>query len=96
MKFSHEYSKLSKKVFTTIRKNTNFYRIGQICQIQTPEQSFKAKVVGSGLIKKVEINDYLAQEDADMKAEKLIALLEKWYGKRFDDFVLLTLEKLEF
>ena len=29
----------------------------------------------------------------DMSAKELVALLEKWYGKTFDDFVLLTLEK---
>ena len=94
MKFTHEYRKLSEKVFTTIRKNTGFYKNGQAYRIDTPEQKFKAKVTGSIRIFKAEINDFLAQNDADMSAEELIALLEKWYGKKFDDFVLLTLERV--
>ncbi|GAH46721.1 unnamed protein product [marine sediment metagenome] len=46
------------------------------------------------LINKLEIDDSLAQSDADMSAVDLILLLDRWYGKTFDDFVLLTLEKL--
>ncbi len=93
MKFSHEYKKLSQDYFTTIRKNTNWYKVGRIYQIETPKQNFKVKVISSYPISKFEINDQLAQSDADMDAEGLIALLEKFYGKTFDDFVLLTLER---
>lgn len=93
MKFTHEYSILKKKVFTSIRKNTGFYKIGHIYQINTPEQDFSAKVIKSEAISKFEIDDSLAQSDADMTAKELVALLDKWYGKTFDDFVLLTLER---
>lgn len=93
MKFSHEYTKLSKKIFTTIRRNNNFYKIGHTYQIQTPKQNFKAKVIEGELISKTEIDDHLARNDADMIAQELVVLLETWYGKIFDDFVLLTLER---
>lgn len=94
VKFSHEYIKLSKKIFSTIRRNNNRYKMGHIYQIRTPKQNFKAKVIGSELISKTEIDDHLAQSDADMIAGgELVTLLEKWYGKIYDNFVLLTLEK---
>ncbi|GAH80983.1 unnamed protein product [marine sediment metagenome] len=95
MIFTHEYSILKNKIFTTIRRNTNFYKVGHSYQVHTPEQSFKAKVIKSEAISKLDINDSLAQSDADMSAVNLVALLDKWYGKTFDDFVLLTLERLD-
>ncbi|GAH73572.1 unnamed protein product [marine sediment metagenome] len=94
MIFTHEYSILKKKIFTTIRRNTGFYKVGHSYQVHTPEQTFKAKVIKSKAISKLEIDDSLAQSDADMNAVDLILLLDKWYGKKFDDFVLLTLRKL--
>ncbi len=93
MKFSHEYKKLSWNYFSTIRKNTNWYKIGRVYQIKTPRQNFKAKVIESNPISKSEINDLLAQNDADMTAKELITQLEKWHGKKFDNFVFLVLEK---
>lgn len=56
MKFTHEYRILKKKVFTSIRKNTGFYKIGRIYQINTPEQNFKAKVIEAEAISKFEID----------------------------------------
>lgn len=95
MIFTHEYSILKKKIFTTIRKNTNFYKVGHSYQVHTPEQSFKAKVIKSKAISKFKIDETLARNDADMSAVELVALLDKWYGQTFDDFVLLTLEKIK-
>lgn len=46
-------------------------------------------------MEKAHISEQLAQNDADCSKEELIAMLEKWYGKKFDDFVLLTLEKVK-
>ncbi|GAH30398.1 unnamed protein product, partial [marine sediment metagenome] len=87
MIFTHEYSILKKKIFTTIRRNTSFYKVGRSYQVHTPEQSFKAKVIKSKAISKLEIDDSLAQSDADMSAVDLILLLDRWYGETFDDFV---------
>ena len=42
---------------------------------------------------KKDITEELAQSDADCSREELIAMLEGWYGKEFDNFVLLTFEK---
>jgi len=93
MIFTHEYSILKKEIFITIRRNTGFYKVGHSYQVHTPEQTFKAKVIEAEAISKFEIDDCLAQSDADMSAVELILLLDRWYGKTFDDFVLLTLEK---
>jgi hypothetical protein len=91
--FSHQYSKLSKDVFTTIRKSTGYYSRGQLVSIKTPKDSFFGKVVDLKEIKKDDITEELAMSDADTTREKLIELLEKWYGKIFDNFVLLTIQK---
>ena len=42
---------------------------------------------------KNEITDSLARYDADCSKAELIAMLEKWYGKDYDDFLLLTLKR---
>lgn len=93
MIFSKDYSKLDQNIFTTIRKNSIIYRIGNIYKIKTPTKEFKAMVIGRWLMEKAHISEQLAYNDADCSRDELIAMLEKWYGKEFDDFVLLTLEK---
>jgi hypothetical protein len=93
MKFSKDYSKLDKLIFTTIRKGSNYYRIHSICKIKTPTREFKAMIVAKETIEKEDITEELAQSDADCSKVELIAMLEKWYGKEFDDFVLLTLQQ---
>ena len=93
MRFSKDYSKLDKPIFTTIRKVSAYYRICGIHKIKTPTKEFKAMIVAGEIIAKKDITEELAQSDADCSKAELIAMLEKWYGKGFDDFVLLTLEK---
>ena len=96
MKFSKEYSKLSKKRFTTIRKNTRRYKPESIYSIITPKQNFKAKVISRAYIGKEDITDFVALYDADcFHSLELIELLEKWYGRDFNDFVLITLERID-
>jgi len=92
MKFTKNYEKLKWVIFTTIRKNTGKYKLGNIYTMNTPIDNFKAKVVGLYPIKKEEITDDLAYVDAEEKAkEAFIKMLDNWYGKNFDDYVLITL-----
>lgn len=93
MKFSKDYSKLDQNIFTTIRKMSTYYRVGDSYKIKAPTKEFRAIVVGWWPMKKAHISEQLAQDDADCSKAELIAMLEKWYGKKFDDFVLLTLKK---
>lgn len=96
MRFSKDYSKLDNPIFTTIRKNTKHYRLGagtEGCKIQTPTRQFKAYLIEIKTLKKKQITEKLAHSDADCSKTELIAMLEKWYGKKFDDFLLLTLKK---
>lgn len=93
MKFSRDYSKLDNPTFTTIRKYPG-YMIGQIIPINTPTRKFMARVKDANWINKALITEKLARSDADCSKKELIAMLEKWYGKKFDDFVLLTLERV--
>jgi len=91
MKFSVDWEKLSWTVFTTIRKNTGTYRLGRIYKIKQPAGIFYAKVIGLLPIKKADITDALAIYDAEQTRKELIQTLEAWYGKKFDDYVLITL-----
>lgn len=91
MKFTSEYSKLKKQEFTTIRKNNGYYHIGDVFLVRTPEQRFAVQVVGIKPINKSEITDELALDDADCTVNDLRNKLETWYGKQYDDFILLRL-----
>ena len=95
MRFSKDYSKLEKDVFTTIRKSRRSkpYIFGNSWFIESPTWQFRAQLIGVQKITKGMITEELAYSDADCSRGELIAMLEKWYGKEFDDFVLLTLKK---
>ncbi len=93
MWFSKNYLKLNQNIFTTIRKNTGYYKLGNIYKIKTPTKEFKARLIEHRKIDKNYITEQLAQNDADCSRAELIAMLEGWYGKKCDDYVLLILEK---
>ena len=95
IRFSQNWEKLNSVVFTTIRKNTGSKKLGQIHSIVTPIKTFKAKIIGLYPIRKSEISDILANYDADMNQDALIEMLEGWYGKTFDNFVIVTLLREE-
>lgn len=95
MKFTKEHSKLRNISFTTIRKNTGYYRVGNIYTIITPSERFKARIQSAKPITKADISDSIALADADMSAENLRKMLEKWYGKKYDNFVLFGLMREE-
>lgn len=91
MKFTKDHPKLEKNVFTTIRKNTGYYRVGRTYTISTPNDRFKATIASGVVLQKADITDIIAQEDASMTARELVKILERWYGKRYDDFILFRL-----
>ena len=95
MIFSKHYSKLDRDVFTTIRRNTGYYRPAQIifCQVKGERQEIKASILSVVPIKKSEITDALAQADADCSRTELLAMLTDWYGSACDDYVLIRLRK---
>lgn len=93
MRFSKSYSKLKRDEFTTIRKDTGYYYPGKKVKV-TLIESFSAKVVNVKPISKSNITENLAQSDADCSRQELIAMLEKWYGKKCDNYVLITLRKV--
>lgn len=93
MRFSKDYSKFDKPIFTTIRKNSAYYRIFGSYKIRTPTKEFRAMIIAIDFIKKKDITKWLARVDFDGTRENLIKQLEKWYGKKFDDFMLLTMQK---
>ena len=94
MKFTHHYSKLDYPVFTTIRQNKGWYKVGQHIAIQEPHGEFQAQIVSIRQITKKDITHVMAQRDADCDTERLIDKLEEWYGELYNDFILITLMKI--
>jgi hypothetical protein len=94
MKFSHDWPKFSNHRFTTIRKDDGYYRTGRKYLCRTPTKTFYAKIVHMRHIRKEDITEEIAQADADTDKESLIKLLERFYGRDYDGFVLTTLEKV--
>lgn len=93
MIFTKEYSKLSEPTFCTIRKNTGHYRFGGTYKIRTPEQVFYARVYASRAMRKEDITEYIAKKDSDCSKKELILRLEKWYGKKYNNFIFLYLAR---
>jgi hypothetical protein len=94
MIFSENYTKLDKGVFTTIRKNTNHYKVGKTYSMQVKGKiDFPATIIGVKMLKKADITEEIARTDADRSRQELVDMLEGWYGKEFDDYVLITLQK---
>ena len=91
MIFTKEHSKLENTYFTTIRKNTGYYQVGNTYTVITPSEKFKVRVQSIVPLKKSDITDGIALADADMIADELRLMLESWYGKQYDDFILLRL-----
>lgn len=91
MKFTKNYEKFGWVIFTSIRKNTGRYKLGNVYTMNTPDGKFKAKVIGLCPIKKKEITNDLASVDAEETKEGLIRMLNDWYGVFFDNYVLITL-----
>ena len=91
MRFTKNYEKLNRALFTTIRKNTKMYKLGNIYEIQTPNFKLYAKIIGRYPITKIQITDKLAMADAECSRDQLVQMLDKWYGKDFDDYILITL-----
>ena len=91
MKFSKNYEKLNWVIFTTIRKNTGKYKLGKTYTMNVSGSGkFKARIIGLLPIKKRDITDDLASVDAECSKEELLKMLEDWYGKDFDDYMLIT------
>lgn len=94
MKFSKEYSKLKYPIFTTIRQDKGYYNLGQIINVETPEQVFKAEVVS---LRKMTTNDLtvtMALRDADCSVQSLEELFKRFYKDNVGPLVLITLMKV--
>lgn len=94
MKFSKEYSKLQYPIFTTIRQNKGYYKIGQKILITTPNNTFEAEIVSIRNIQLHQISETLAFRDADCTAEDLCTLMKKFYQSNANDLILITLMKV--
>ena len=94
MKFSKEYSKLQYPIFTTIRQNKGYYREGQVINVTTPKQQFKAEIVSIRKMSLINITTTIAHWDADCPTQALENLLVRFYKDKANDLILLTLMKV--
>jgi len=94
MKFSKKYTKLSYPIFTTIRQDKGYYKEGYIINVNTPNQNFKAEVVGIRNIGLKDITSTIALRDADCEPGELIELMKKFYKHTANDLILITLMRL--
>ena len=94
MKFSKEYKKLNCPIFTTIRQNGGYYNEGQRINVYTPNQEFRAEIVGIRNLSIRDITPTIALRDADCNVEDIIKLFKMFYKDKADDLILITLMKL--
>jgi hypothetical protein len=83
MKFSRQYTKLQDRLFTTIRAD-DYYEEGQIIPIQTPMQSFNARVLLKFMMTFDEIPEAFLQYDTDspeLSAEQIRDLIRDLYHR---------------
>ena len=95
MKFSKEYQKLSYPIFTTIRQNGGYYQEGQRINIDTPEQTFRAEIVGIRYLSIRDITPTMALRDADCSVDEIIKLFKMFYKDKANDLILITLMKMQ-
>jgi hypothetical protein len=67
IKFCHQYYKLARHTFTTIRGKSQFrrYRVGDVVTVEAPKGSFKAEITGLKLQKPVDMSLEFIQADAE-------------------------------
>jgi hypothetical protein len=95
MKFSQDWSKLSRPRFTTIREASGYYRIGRKYLCETPTTRFYAKIIHMHHLHKLEITEEIALADGETDKEGLIKRLDRFYSKDYDEFVLITMERVD-
>jgi len=93
MRFSKEYLKLNWPIFTTIRQNKGFYKIGQIVFVETPTQAFTTEIVSIRSIELKDITETIAKNDAGCSSKYLKELMIKFYKDKANDLILITLMK---
>jgi len=94
MKFSKDYKKLEYPIFTTIRHNGGYYNTGQIINVYTPSQEFRAQIVSIREIQLKDITETIAKRDADCSVKEIISLFRMFYKDKTNDLILITLMKV--
>jgi len=94
MKFTTEWKKLDYPIFTTIRQDKGYYRVGQRIPIETPSQCFMVEIVSIRKMIQEDITDTMALRDADCTKQEFNALLYKFYKDNVGSLILLTLMKI--
>ena len=85
MKFSHDYSKLGSRVFTTIRAGSPVYDPDQVITCKTPTTTFRARVLYAIIDSLDEIPLPLLRYDCDRPGasrEEIIAMIQSLYRGR--------------
>lgn len=95
LKFSHNYSKLNNRSFTTIRRRDK-YAVGEKVQVITPSKRFYAKIIEKWKAKLRDIPAGLLLRDTDMKTRREAeSLLNSFYRNPIDEEEFLTIYRLQ-
>jgi len=81
MKYSHNYSKLKKKYYTTIRRYPKG-KVGDVVRETYPNGYHHAKIIQVGRMKISEITTQMLKEDADVNSRgEFLELINSFYSK---------------
>lgn len=91
MKFTTDWKKLDYPIFTTIRQDKGYYKVGQVINIETPTKKFQAEIVSIREMVQEDITETMALRDADCSKQEFDALLYKFYKDKVGNLIMLTL-----
>lgn len=95
IKFSHDYSKLEKNTFVTIRRYDR-YELSQHITVKTPTRSFPAIIIAKTKARLEQLSDGFLLQDTDTKSRAdAIKVLNSFYRKPITDDEVLTILIIE-
>ncbi len=85
LKFSHDYTKLKKPVFTTVRWLDSEYTLGKIYKVYRNKTMLgKARLIRMQITNLSYLTDEFIVNDADCDRNSFYKLMESWYHRKPD------------
>ena len=96
LKFSHEYSKLKDRVFTTIRRGMPKFDPGELVECKTPTQTFNAIILYAICMETDQLPTDLLIYDTDQPTrEEAMKLFQSFYRTPIEENNVWTLYLLK-
>lgn len=85
VKFSHDYPKLERECFTTIRRRDKGLKLGESYRVKSPSHDFRAVLTNKVKIRLTDIPDRILFFDTNTSSrEEAYNLLNSFYKKQLD------------